>query len=186
MAFDAAAYHDQLDLTLMFVGNPAFLQSAGWIQNMSGHDLVYKNSGEVLVGILVAKISEFRLQCGPSGNFRTDSSFQREFKKAKFQFNAGVPDDPILEPAFNSAISNLVKLQKTRSVTGVNKNLLDNNANSFSIRFGANIFEKRVCISFEMFLPIKLFANLELAIRRSRFHRLLVRLGKRRHYTSST
>jgi hypothetical protein len=133
MAFDATAYRDQIESMLICVGNPGFLPSAGWVQNMSGHELVYKNSGEILVGVLVAKISEFRLQCGPSGNFRADSNFQRDFKKAKFQFNAGVPDDPILESTFQNTIANLVKLQKTRSVTGVNRNLLDDNTGSVSI-----------------------------------------------------
>lgn len=152
MAFDAADFRDQLESTPMYIGNPSLLQSAGWVRNMSGHDLVHKSSGEILIGILVAKISDFRLQCTPSGNFRTDTKFEKEFKKAKFQFSAGIPDEQILESTFNNAVANLIKLQKTHSTTGVNRNLVEDNASSVFVRFGANIFEKRVRVFLIMIL----------------------------------
>ena len=98
---------------------------AAWTKEGSGHSLVSKNSSDNLVGVLVVKISDYRLLCSPMGNFRTDSSFSSSFSSAKFQLSVGIPDEPPLVPVFRSAVASLHKLQKSISTTNTNKYLLE-------------------------------------------------------------
>ena len=82
--------------------------------------LVSRTSSENLVAIVTGKVSPFRLQCGPAGNFRADSKVQGNFSKAKFQFSLDPPDEPAIVPIYDAGLSTLMRLQKSASVTGDN------------------------------------------------------------------
>jgi hypothetical protein len=144
MAFDAVAYRNQLQLEDACITKPSFFHSVGWSKEGSGHVLVTKSTGETVVPIMIGKVSEHRLQCDPTGNFRIESNFSNDFSKTKFSFSAGILDEPALKPTFLNAVSTLNKLQKSLSTTNDNRNLIDDEGDMSSIRFSAKMFEKRV------------------------------------------
>ena len=144
MVFDAVLYRDELISLPNCLAHPRFIKKAGWGKEDTGHVLVYQSTGDDLVAIIVGKVSPYRLLCGPDGNFRAESKVQSDFSKAKFQFTLDMPDEPALLPVYKAGLSTLTKLQKSASVTGDNKNLLQDENDVASIRFAARIFEKRV------------------------------------------
>jgi hypothetical protein len=147
MPFDTETYQNELISLPNCVAHPDFIQSAGWGKDDTGHVLVSKSTDEALIGIVVGKVSPSRLQCGPSGDFRADSKFNTNFHKAKFKLTLDIADEPVLVPIFTVGVSNLSKIQKSASITGENRNLLEGEGDLASIQFGAPIFEKRVSLN---------------------------------------
>jgi hypothetical protein len=94
MVFDSVAYRDELLSLPNCLGDPNFIETAGWVREDTGNVLVSRTSSENLVAIVTGKVSPFRLQCGPAGNFRAESKVQSDFSKAKFQLTLDPPMNP--------------------------------------------------------------------------------------------
>ena len=159
MVFNARAYKEELVALPNCLAHPHFVEKVGWTKQDTGHLLVSQSTGEEIVAITVGKVSPFRLQCGPAGNFRSDSKVQNDFSKAKFQLTLDMPEEPALVPVYKAGLTTLTKLQKSASSTNDNRNLLQDEGDLTSIRFAAKLFEKRVRASFNH-LPPKLFLTL--------------------------
>jgi hypothetical protein len=52
-----------------YVANPSFAQRIGWQREGAGHELVMKSSSESAVCIIVGHVLDYRLHCGPAGNY---------------------------------------------------------------------------------------------------------------------
>ena len=144
MVFNAVSYKDELISLPNCLAHPRFIEKAGWGKQATGQILVSQSTGEELIAITIGKVSPYRLFCGPGGNFRAESKVQSDFSKAKFQLNLDLPDEPALVPVYKAGLSTLMRLQKSASATGDNRNLLQDEGELASIRFAAKIFEKRV------------------------------------------
>ena len=103
-----------------------------------------RKTTEEMVGIIVGKISDYRLLCGPTGNFHLDSRFSTDFSAAKFQLDLGIPDEPALVPVFKNSVATLLKVEKNISTTKDNRYLLADSGDMTTIRFSSKLFEKRV------------------------------------------
>jgi len=146
MAFDPVSYRDELISLPNCLGNPRFIDAAGWAREDTGNVLVSRTSSENLVAIIAGKVSPFRLQCGPAGNFRAESKVQSDFSKAKFQLTLDPPDGTAMAPIYDAGMSTLMQLQKSASSTSDNRNLFQDEGKTPSIRLSTKIFEKRVSI----------------------------------------
>lgn len=144
MVFNTLSYKDELISLPNCLAHPRFIEQAGWGKQDTGHVLVSQSTGDELVAITIGKVSPYRLLCGPEGNFRAESKVQSDFSKAKFQLTLDLPDEPALVPVYRAGLSTLMRLQKSASATGDNRNLLQDEGDLASIRFAAKIFEKRV------------------------------------------
>jgi hypothetical protein len=114
------------------------------VREDTGNVLVSRTSSENLIAIVAGKVSPFRLQCGPAGNFRAESKVQSDFSKAKFQLTLDPPDEPAMVPIYDARVSTLMRLQKSALVTGDNRNLFQDEGKTASIRLSTKIFDKRV------------------------------------------
>lgn len=146
MPFDSVAYRDEMLCVPSFVAHPSFCNSIGWAKEGSGHGLAWKKSGDSVVCVIVGKVSDYRLQCSPVGNYRLDSQFG-SYSSAKFQLSMGVPEERALGTTYMTCMANLVKLQNAISSTGINRYLLEDEGALASMRCSSKIFEKRVSIS---------------------------------------
>ena len=133
MVFDAPSYKTDLISLPNCLAHPQFIEKAGWGKQDTGHVLVSQSTGDELVAITIGKVSPFRLQCGPGGNFRAESKVQSDFSKAKFQLTLDMPDEPELVPVYRAGLAALTKLQKSASSTGDNRNLLQDEGDLASI-----------------------------------------------------
>lgn len=144
MAFNSVTYRQDLINVPNNVTHPSFSQLSGWAKEDSGHRLVNRKTNEEMVGIIVGKISEYRLLCGPVGNFHLDSKFAKDYSAAKFQLDLGIPDEPALVPIFKSSVATLLKVEKNISTTKDNRYLLTDSGDMTTIQFSSKLFEKRV------------------------------------------
>ena len=144
MVFDSVSYRDELLELPNCLANPHFIEAAGWAREDTGQVLVSRANSEELVAIIVGKVSPFRLQCGPAGNFRPESKVQNDFSKAKFQLTLERPDEAALMPIYDTGVSTLMRLQKSATSTNDNRNLFQDDGTTPSIRLGTKMFEKRV------------------------------------------
>lgn len=147
MVFDSVSYRDELISLPNCLANPHFVEAAGWAREDTGHVLVSRTTSENLVAIITGKVSPFRLQCGPAGNFRPESKVQNDFTKAKFQLTLDAPDEAALVPIYETGVSTLNRIQKSATLTSDNRNLFQDEGKTPSIRLATKIFEKRVSIT---------------------------------------
>jgi hypothetical protein len=148
MVFNSVSYRDELLFFPYCLANPHFIEAAGWAREDTGHVLVSRTTNENLVAIITGKVSPFRLQCGPAGNFQPESKVQNDFSKAKFQLMLDAPDEPALVPLYETGVSTLNRLQKSATLTNDKRNLFQDEGKTPSIRLAAKIFEKRVSTTY--------------------------------------
>ena len=100
--------------------------------------LVEKPAGCDMVAVVVGKVIDSRLNCGPVGSHRLQYG---PLEKAKYQFTIGQPDEPVLAQEFEKAVAALVKLQAFIGRTGHPRYLVINEGISTNLRFSSPIFE---------------------------------------------
>ncbi|KAF8438102.1 hypothetical protein L210DRAFT_808682, partial [Boletus edulis BED1] len=91
---------------------PSLLQ---WQRAQAGHALVWKTTKDLFIGAAVVQVYNYKLNCGPNGNF-INPDFGK-LAKSKFQFFSGRPSDAQFSNDFSKMFSNLEKLQKEIAVS---------------------------------------------------------------------
>lgn len=107
-----------------------------------GHVAIDKSSCNPLVAIVVGKVNEFKLTCGPTGNFNLKFN---TLDKAKFCFTLKCPPEPAYLEDWEKLLIAMDKVQSGIALTIDRHNLLDTTTKS--LRFSALIFEKKVHIT---------------------------------------
>lgn len=107
-----------------------------------------KKSGAPATLIVVGKVFGDRILCGPQGNHVTDNRFNTPLSRAKYVLVIGKPDDPIFAPDWAEAFAMLNKAQGGIGKTGLRRNFLLGEGDSFTnMRFATNVFKKRDVVS---------------------------------------
>ncbi|KAF8436816.1 hypothetical protein L210DRAFT_3320577, partial [Boletus edulis BED1] len=91
---------------------PILLQ---WKPAEAGHALVWKTTKELFVGAAIVQVYNYRLNCGPNGNYINPDV--GTYVRSKFQFFAGRPSDANFSDDYSKLFSNLEKLQHEIAVT---------------------------------------------------------------------
>ena len=147
MVFNAPNHRDYLHTLKNYVAAATFLSCVGWGQNGSANTLVEKQNREPAVLIVVGKVVNDRVFCGPSGNWSTNNKFG-SLKEAKYQFAIGRPDEELFAKEFDTAFKTLGKVQSGIASTQERQHLLVGEVDKINnIRFSANVFEEREAVS---------------------------------------
>ena len=83
MVHDSIQHWDTLHKTQIYIASPFFLWNIGWSQAEIGHIATNKSTQSTLTAIAVGRVNEYKLACGPSGNFNVKFN---TLEKAKFTF----------------------------------------------------------------------------------------------------
>lgn len=145
MPHNSSIHRDSMQRLHVYVASALFPKTIGWTQAQMGHIAIDKSTGSPLVAIVVGKVNEYRINCEPLGNYNAKFN---NFEKAKFTFSLDCPNEPGYAEDWEKTIATLEKFQTLISFTKERKNLIE--PATRSIKFGAPIFEKRVCF-FNMF-----------------------------------
>lgn len=106
-----------------------------------------KITNEDAVLILVGKVLDDRLFCGPSGNWSPNNTFGG-LRTAKYNFTLGLPDEDAFTNDFTSAFKTLGTLQNNIASTPHRLHFLLGEGEQFStLRFATPVFEKREVVS---------------------------------------
>ena len=106
-----------------------------------------KTTNEDAVLILVGKVLDDRLFCGPSGNWSPNNTFGG-LRTAKYNFTLGLPDEDAFTSDFTSAFKTLGTLQNNIASTPHRLHFLLGEGEQFStLRFATPVFEKREVVS---------------------------------------
>jgi hypothetical protein len=124
------------------MASPAFLSSSGWALTKTGHMLGEKPLGAEYVAITVVKVLDYKLFCGPMGNYNEKFKDNSPLEKAKYTFTIGKPDEAAFHTNYNLTFSSLEKIQTSISFDRDQQNMLDPLAKT--IRFSCPIFVERV------------------------------------------
>ncbi|KAG2741364.1 hypothetical protein P692DRAFT_20668848, partial [Suillus brevipes Sb2] len=109
MSFNAHAYHTQKIHVANYLASPRVLESTLWQHTSNGFEVANQEDQSPFIGILVGRVSPFRLKCGPAGNhIKKEVS---PLAKAKYQFHLTRPADHELGMDFDAGISVLEALQ---------------------------------------------------------------------------
>lgn len=142
MPFDSPAHRDRLRMLATYVASSSFTNSSGWALAKTGHMLVEKPSGQETLAIGVAKVLDYKLFCGPTGNYNEKFKGTTPLEKAKYTFTVGRPDEMAFHEDYDKLFSNLEKVQSSISFGNDRRNMLD--ASTRTIRFSGLVFHERV------------------------------------------
>lgn len=142
MAHNSNLHRDSLRKLQVYAASITFLKNVGWTQAQVGHVAINKSSCNPLVAIAVGKVNEFKLTCGPTGNFNPKFN---TLDKAKFCFTLECPPEPAYLEDWEKLLIAMDKVQSGIALTKDRRNLLDTTTKS--LRFSAPIFEKKVRIT---------------------------------------
>ncbi|EGN95234.1 hypothetical protein SERLA73DRAFT_155353 [Serpula lacrymans var. lacrymans S7.3] len=106
--------------------------------------VITKQTGNESAMIIVGKVKDFKLFCGPNGNFINRS--YGTLAGAKFQFTLGVPEQPALVDDFNKGFDNLLKVQSSTAATTDRCYFLEEQRRIKTVRFITPIFDKIVML----------------------------------------
>ncbi|KAF8231014.1 hypothetical protein L208DRAFT_1279221, partial [Tricholoma matsutake] len=81
---DIPSLHKKLLSSSAYVANPVFFSTVGWKRHGTGHMLVKKDSGANAICIVVGKIIDDHLFCGPLVNY--SKRFPKPLKDTKNTF----------------------------------------------------------------------------------------------------
>ena len=141
MPHNSPAHRDSLHKLDAYVAGPTFLKNTAWSPGDMGHIAVDNSTASPMVAVVVGKINDARLNCGPGGNFTPKFG---NFEKAKFTFILGCPHEPAYSEDWEHMLTTLDKVQNTIASTNSKRDLVDTSTRS--LRFGAPIFTKRVLV----------------------------------------
>jgi len=147
MPFNSPAHRDSLHGLANYVAAATFLSKVGWKQDGYAHMVKEKTTNEDAVLILVGKVLDDRLFCGPSGNWSPNNTFGG-LRTAKYNFTLGLPDEDAFTSDFTSAFKTLGTLQNNIASTPHRLHFLLGEGEQFStLRFATPVFEKREVVS---------------------------------------
>lgn len=145
MSFDAHSYHVEKRSLPNYLGSPNVIGSTMWQHTATGLELARKEDQMPFTGIVVGRVSPFRLKCGPAGNHM--NSEVSPLVKAKYQFHLCRPADHELGVDFDASMATLDAMQKQVGKTGHCKNMLIEDITGTMLRCVKTIFSMRVCAS---------------------------------------
>ena len=125
-----------------YAASPQLPSLVRWKPGEGGHILVAKDTSKLFVAVAIVQVYDYKLNCGPNGNFIKPDIGSLE--NAKYQFYAGRPADLLFGEDFPKIYTNLAKLQSDIAVTKQHKDMLYTDASAKMIRFARAVFEKRV------------------------------------------
>lgn len=100
--------------------------------------------------IVVGKVVNDRLFCGPAGNWTTKNSYG-SLKTAKYQFTIGPPNEEVFATDFEAAFKNLGRIQAAVALSQKREHLLIGENDRFhNIRFSTNVFQPRPTVSIQI------------------------------------
>lgn len=98
-----------------------------------------------MVSVIVGRVLEHRLYCGPNGNYLDSDSKFGTLATAKFQLQLGRPIGSVFALDYKKVLENVAKLQAQVASTQDRRNFLINDGGIRNLRFTRRVFEKRVC-----------------------------------------
>lgn len=102
-----------------------------------------KSDGSDCVAVVVGKVVNDRLFCGPQGNWSVGGQYG-SLKSAKFQLTICRPDEDVFAKEYDVAFKTLGKVQAAIAYTTTREHLLIGEDQKLdNIRFSANVFETR-------------------------------------------
>ena len=122
MAHNSNLHLDSLQKLQVYAVSITFLKNVGWTQGQVGHVAINKSSCNPLVAIAVSKVNEFKLTCGPTGNFNPKFN---TLDKAKFCFTLECPPEPAYLEDWEKLLIAMDKVQSGIALTKDRHNLLD-------------------------------------------------------------
>jgi hypothetical protein len=143
MPFNAHSYHVEHLQSTNYLASSTIMDSTMWQHTSTGVELVNETDLSPFTGILVGRVSPFRLKCGPAGN-HFDSNIS-SLAKGKYQFHLCRPADHDLAMDYQAAISTMEALQNQVARTNQRKNMIIDDVTGKLVRCTMNIFTKRVC-----------------------------------------
>ena len=147
MPFDCPSHRDAMQAFPNYVTNTSFLSNIRWGQEGYSHMLKNKIDKDDAVAIVVGKVIDDRLSCGPTGNWSTGNVYG-SLKGAKFCFALGQPDEEVFAKEFDIAFKTLGKLQSYIASTPNRLHFVMGKSEKFqTLRFATNIFEERETVS---------------------------------------
>ena len=142
-----APYRLDLLQSKSYVPCPLFLQNVRWQYDDVGHVLVDTSSGSNMVAVVVARVLEHQLQCGPAGNYFESDSKLFTLATAKYLLQLGRPIGSVFAADYDKVLENIAKIQAQIASTQDRRNFLVADGGIRNLRFARNIFEKRVRIT---------------------------------------
>ena len=154
-----AAYRSQLFQSKCYVPSPHFLQSVRWQYEDASHVLVDASTSSNFVAVVVGRVLEHRLYCGPNGNYLVSDSESKfgNLSTAKFQLQLGRPIGTVFAVDFDKVLENSAKVQAQVASTQDRRNFLITDGGIRNLRFARKIFEKRVRIPIPFTVPVMSF-----------------------------
>jgi hypothetical protein len=122
MSFDAHAYHIEKSRLTNYLASPNVLNSTIWQHTSTGLEVVNEEDLLPFTGIVVGRVSAFRLKCGPEGNHINGGVSPLD--KSKYQFHITRPANRELAEDYQSAIGTLEALQNQVGRTVQHKNMV--------------------------------------------------------------
>ncbi|KAG0693311.1 hypothetical protein DFH29DRAFT_1007405 [Suillus ampliporus] len=110
MSFDVHAYHVEKAHHPNYLASGAALNSPMWQHTDTGIELANESDQTPFIGVIVGRVSPFRLKCGPSGNHIEGKV--SPLTKSKYQFHITRPADHDLAADYHASIATLEALQK--------------------------------------------------------------------------
>ena len=141
MEHDLPAYRSNVLQYPSYCAFPGFLSSLGWRTEKSGDVMVNKTSNENAVMTVIGRISERRLDCGPTGNFVKGKFGGLE--TAKFHCLLDKPVGTPFADDFDKGVANLEKAQGNIASTRNRNHFILVNGQEKKLRFTRHVFEKR-------------------------------------------
>lgn len=92
-----------------------------------GHIAVDNSTASPMVAVVVGKINDARLNCGPGGNFTPKFG---NFEKAKFTFILSRPHEPAYSEDWERMLTTLDKVQNSIASTNSKRDLVDTSTRS--------------------------------------------------------
>lgn len=140
-----AAYRFHLLQSNTYVPNPLFLQNVRWQYEDAGHVLVDTATSSNMVAVVVGRVLEHRLYCGPNGNYLDSDSKFGTLATAKFQLQLGRPIGSVFAMDYDKVLESVAKVQAQVASTQDRRNFIVTDGGIRNLRFARKIFEKRVC-----------------------------------------
>lgn len=145
--FDAAEHHRYLQTLPTYAANADCLKHVAWTQDGSSHILANKSDKSDAVLIVVGRVVNDRVFCGPAGNWSSKNSFG-SLKTARYQFTISAGEADLLAADFEAAFKMLSKIQGAIAFSPKREHLLVGENEKFhNIRFSTNVFEARPTVS---------------------------------------
>ena len=147
MTFNCTSYQNGLHALRNYVAAAAFLSNVGWAQDGFAHMLKNKDTRDDAVVMVIGKVIDDCLFCGPTGSWLTGNQYG-SLEGAKYTFVLGWPKEEVSASDFDITFKALGKIQSSVVSMPHRMHFLIGEGEKFNfLRFSTNIFKKRDVIS---------------------------------------